>query len=72
MFHSYFIDFDLAECVSGCKSIVLSYSSYQVFLVDLTLYLLVSSARKSFANSLDTDQAGQNVRPDLDPSCLAL
>ena len=25
-----------------------------------------------FANSLDPDQAGQNVGPDLDPNCLIL
>ena len=25
-----------------------------------------------FANSLDPDQARQNVRPDLDPNCLTL
>ena len=24
----------------------------------------------TFANSLDPDQASQNVRPDLDPNCL--
>ena len=24
----------------------------------------------TFANSLDPDQAGQNVVPDLDPNCL--
>ena len=26
----------------------------------------------TFANSLDPDQAGQTVLPDLDPSCLKL
>ena len=26
----------------------------------------------NFANSLDPDQARQNVRPDLDPNCLTL
>ena len=26
----------------------------------------------TFANSLDTDQARQNVGPDLDPNCLML
>ena len=26
----------------------------------------------TFANSLDLDQARQNVRPDLDPNCLTL
>ena len=26
----------------------------------------------TFANSLDPDQAWQNVRPDLDPNCLTL
>ena len=29
------------------------------------VYLLMS-----FANSLDPDQAQENARPDLDPSCL--
>ena len=36
----------------------------------LTLYILVSSI--NFANSLDPDQARQNVGPDLDPNCLTL
>ena len=26
----------------------------------------------TFANSLDPDQDGQNVGPDLDPNCLTL
>ena len=26
----------------------------------------------TFANSLDPDQAGQNVQPDLDPNCLKI
>ena len=26
----------------------------------------------TFSNSLDPDQARQNVRPDLDPNCLTL
>ena len=26
----------------------------------------------TFANSLDPDQAWQNIRPDLDPNCLTL
>ena len=37
----------------------------------LTLFPLLSSADK-FANSLDPDQARQNVGPDLDPNCLTL
>ena len=37
----------------------------------LTLCQLVSSA-VTFANSLDPDQARQNVGPDLDPNCLTL
>ena len=36
-----------------------------------TLYLQVSSA-DNFANSLDPDQARQNVGPDLDPNSLIL
>ena len=35
----------------------------------LTLYLLVSSA-ETFANSLEPDQARQNVALDLVPNCL--
>ena len=31
-----------------------------------------SSADITFANSLDPDQARQNVGPDLDPNCLTL
>ena len=38
----------------------------------IPLCLLVSSADITFANSLDPDQAGQNVLPDLDPNCLTL
>ena len=37
----------------------------------LTLYLLVLSV-DTFANSLQSDQARQNVGPDLDPNCLTL
>ena len=37
----------------------------------LILYLLVSSA-DNFANSLDPDQARQNVGPDMDPNFLTL
>ena len=36
------------------------------------LYLLVSFAYNLNANSLDPDQARQNVGPDLDPNCLTL
>ena len=36
----------------------------------LTLCLLVSSA--TFANTLDPDQAQQNVEPGLDPNCSTL
>ena len=37
----------------------------------LTLCLLVSSA-DNLSNRLDTDQARQDVGPDLDPNCLTL
>ena len=37
----------------------------------ITLRLLVSLLI-TFANSLDPDQARQNVGPDLDPNCLTL
>ena len=36
-----------------------------------TLYLPVMTV-DDFANSLDPDQARQNVGPDLDPNCLTL
>ena len=38
------------------------------------LYLFVSWCRllMTFANSLDSDQARQNVGPELDPNCLTL
>ena len=44
-----------------------------MYFIDLILALcvLVSSA-DNFANSLDPDQARQNVGPDLDPNCLTL
>ena len=39
----------------------------------LTLTLLVATCLLiTFANSLDPDQAQQNVGPDLDPNCLPL
>ena len=37
----------------------------------LTLCILVLS-NDNLTNSLDPDQARQNVRPDLDPNCLTL
>ena len=37
---------------------------------DLTLSLPVLSADKTFANSLDQDQAQQDVGHDRDPICL--
>ena len=40
------------------------------FLKGLALYMLVSSVDNPDANSLDPDQARQNVGPDLDPNCL--
>ena len=40
-------------------------------LPQLTLFLLVYLLT-AFANSLDPDQAQQNVGPDLDPNCLTL
>ena len=47
-------------------------TSFVYFLLMLTLCLLVSSAdtQLQIANSLDSDQAWQNVGPDLDPNCL--
>ena len=38
--------------------------------ISVNLYLPVYSA--AFANSLDPDQARQNVGPDLDTNCLTL
>ena len=38
----------------------------------LTLNLLVSSLLINFANSLDPDQAWQNVGPDMDPNSFIL
>ena len=38
----------------------------------LNLHLQVPSANSQFANSLDPDQARQNVGPDLDANCLTL
>ena len=40
--------------------------------VHLTLSLLVATFVVCFANSLDLDQARQNIGPDLDPNCLTL
>ena len=34
--------------------------------------LMRSLLAATFANSLDPDQAGQNVAPDLDTNCLSL
>ena len=41
---------------------------------ELKHYLFISKCRLliTFANSLDPDQARQNVRPDLDPNYLSL
>ena len=41
---------------------------YQQFVMYLTLYPLCLLI--TFANSLDPDQARQNVEPDLYPNCL--
>ena len=41
---------------------------YQQVVLYLTLCSLCLPI--TFANSLDPDQAGQNVGPDLDPNCL--
>ena len=38
----------------------------------ITLSLLVSSADKLVANSLDPDQVWQNVGPDLHSNCMTL
>ena len=47
---------------------------FSSFMIDsLTLYRPVSSIDNiNFANSLDPDQARQNVGHDLDPNCLTL
>ena len=46
------------------RFILLMLQQTQVIVRSLTLYMLVSS----FENSLDLDQARQNVGPDLDPN----
>ena len=43
---------------------------YQQVVLYLTLCLLCLLI--TFANSLDPDEARQNVGPDLDPNCLTL
>ena len=46
--------------------------TYQQVVLYLTLYPLglFCGLLITFANSLDPDQASQNVGPDLDPNCL--
>ena len=52
--------------------------NYMVSLQHLTVWLLVTTNDDfchlliTFANSLESDQARQNVGPDLDPNCLIL
>ena len=58
-----------------CYDMVISLSSS--FLLYIYPQNFVNSAYYrclliNFANSLDQDQARQNVRPDLDPNCLTL
>ena len=61
------------------------YYDYQIYNCHLSLVLLnnifiikmliffsdVNSLPTLYANRLDPDQARQNIRPDLDPNCLA-
>ena len=55
--------FDIYQCVQdSCLPGVIT---NQVFVCQC--HVLVA-----FANSLDSDQAWQNVRPDLDPNCLTI
>ena len=42
------------------------------FMSLITLHLLDCQLLETFANSMDPDQARQNVRPDLDPNYLTL
>ena len=69
----------------GRKASNQSKSEYKLFAQAITLYALNLGPLNSFpacgnfhqllitfADSLDQDQARQNVGPDLDPNCLAL
>ena len=47
------------------KVLARKYQQDVLYLTLCSLYLLIT-----FANSLDPDQAEQNVMPDLDPNCL--
>ena len=47
------------------KVLARKYQQVVSYLTLCPLCLLIT-----FANSLDPDQARQNVRPDLDPNCL--
>ena len=47
------------------KVLARKYQEVVLYLTLCQLCLLIT-----FANSLDPDQARQNVRPDLDPNCL--
>ena len=47
------------------KVLAREYQQDVLYLTLCSLYLLIT-----FANSLDPDQAEQNVMPDLDPNCL--
>ena len=51
---------------------VLARKKYQQVVLYLTLWPLGVTCRLliTFANSLDPDQARQNVGPDQDPNCL--
>ena len=54
----------LAKALARKYQQVVSYLTICPSRVDFCCLLI------TFANSLDPDQAGQNVRPDLDPNCL--
>ena len=58
------------KCLKNRTHIKLTLNINNLFnssLLVVTFPLLIT-----FANSLDLDQARQNVRPDLDPNCLTL
>ena len=59
----------LMVCIKPNES--MAFVLLSISLQNLTL-LLWCRLLITFANSLDTDQAQQNIGPDLDPNCLTL
>ena len=51
----------------GVSKIIKFYLCLFIYLLPIECHLLIT-----FANSLDPDQARQNVGPDLNPICLTL